>query len=298
MSSIRILITGGSGLLGQYLSIELSKYFDILTVFNSNRGNTGNYNSRQVDINETNDIEAIFNDFHPHIVIHAAAMNISISEDKNNFNKVYQTNVIATESIARICEKIKAKLIYLSTDLVYAGYRGSLLKEDSKLVPVSLYAETKLMGEMKIRAVFDNYIILRTSVLYGFGINHSYSHFDHMYDKLLKGENVRLFKDQFRSPISLIEASRMIRNICSLECKEKIFNFGGIERISRYELGLRLCKISGLDSSLIEPIFMRELKGYPAVEDVSMDVSHLLSFGIQSKRIDESIEEILKVGRL
>ncbi|MCK7523235.1 MAG: sugar nucleotide-binding protein [Ignavibacteriales bacterium] len=54
--------------------------------------------------------------------------------------------------MAELCEKFNSKLIYTSTDLVYAGYRGSMLKEDAKLIPVSLYAETKLMGEIKIQA--------------------------------------------------------------------------------------------------------------------------------------------------
>jgi dTDP-4-dehydrorhamnose reductase len=38
--------------------------------------------------------------------------------------------------------KVYATLIYTSTDVVYAGYRGSMLKEDAKLIPISLYAET------------------------------------------------------------------------------------------------------------------------------------------------------------
>lgn len=71
-------------------------------------------------------------------------------------------------------------MIYISTDLVYAGYRGSFLKEDAKLIPASLYAETKLVGEMKVKESTDNYLILRTALLYGFGLNHSKCHFQNM----------------------------------------------------------------------------------------------------------------------
>ncbi len=42
-----------------------------------------------------------------------------------------------------------------------------MLKESAKLIPVSLYAETKLMGEMKVMETLENYLILRTALLYG-----------------------------------------------------------------------------------------------------------------------------------
>jgi dTDP-4-dehydrorhamnose reductase len=91
---------------------------------------------------------------------------------------VYNVNVNATQEIAELCDKYSAKLIYTSTDLVYAGYRGSMLNEESKLIPVSLYAETKLMGEIKIQETFDNYLNLRIALLYGFGLGKKKNHFE------------------------------------------------------------------------------------------------------------------------
>ena len=120
-----------------------------------------------------------------------------------------------------------AKLIYTSTDLVYAGYRGSMLKEDAKLIPVSLYAETKLMGEIKIQETFDNYLILRTALLFGFGLNHSKNHFHQMFMDLKQGKQVKFFTDQYRTPISLNESARIINELVSNDIKSEIINFGG-----------------------------------------------------------------------
>jgi dTDP-4-dehydrorhamnose reductase len=53
-----------------------------------------------------------------------------------------------------------------------------MLNEESKLIPVSLYAETKLMGEIKIKETFDNYLILRIALLYGFGLGKKKNHFE------------------------------------------------------------------------------------------------------------------------
>ena len=156
-----------------------------------------------------------------------------------------------------LCESFHSKLIYISTDLVYAGYRGSFLKEDAKLIPASLYAETKLVGESKVKEFTDNYLILRTALLYGFGLNHSQCHFHFIYNELKNNKPVKLFTDQFRTPISLIDASRIIADLAEMDIKEEIINLGGLERVSRYELGEMLCSVAGFDKNLLQKITSR-----------------------------------------
>ncbi len=295
---MKILITGGSGLLGQFLNISLSKENEILTIYNSHSGNCINFNSVLIDINYHEKFENIFTQFLPNIVIHTAAITTPQVTSSIPAKLVYQTNVNTTEFIAQLCEKYKTKMIYTSSDLVYAGYRGSMLNEDAKLIPVSLYAESKLMGEVKIREVFDNYLILRTSLLYGFGLNESRSHFQQMYSSLKEGNHVKLFDDQFRTPLSLIDAARMMNEICKLKVKEEIINFGGRERVSRLELGAILCDTAGFDKNLIDKISMSEIPNYPQVADVSMNTDKLQSYNIKAKSIRESIAEILEANKL
>jgi dTDP-4-dehydrorhamnose reductase len=290
---MRILITGGSGLLGQYLNIELSKKNKILTLHNSNIGNCKDFNSVKVDITNQSDLKNIFDDFKPEVVIHTAAISNPILPDNITPKDVYKINVEATNSLAEFCDKHKSKLIYTSTDLVYAGYRGSMLKEDAKLIPVSLYAETKLMGEIKIQQTFDNFIILRTALLFGLGLNHSMNHFHKMFLDLKQNKEVKLFTDQYRTPLSLLEASRIIKEIIKLDIKSEIINFGGGERVSRYKLGKKLCEISGFDRNLLIKIKMDDVPEVAKVEDVSMETDKLQSYGIKQKSLDEMILETL-----
>jgi len=169
-----------------------------------------------------------------------------------------------------------------------------MLKEDTKLIPISLYAETKLMGEVKIQQTFENYLILRIALLYGFGLNHSRNHFAEMYDNFKSNKKVKLFYDQFRTPISLKEVARVINKLCRIDIKEEIINTGGKERVSRVELGELLCDAAGFDKSLIERISMNEFKDIPMVADVSMNTEKLQSYGIKLKSIEVSIKEIIK----
>jgi dTDP-4-dehydrorhamnose reductase len=291
---MKILITGGSGLLGQYLNIELAKQNPILTIYNSNIGNCNEFNSIEADILNFDTIEKLFEDFKPDVVIHTAAVTSTIPDKSISSKYIFDLNVNATLNIARLCKKFNSKLLYTSTDLVYAGYRGSMLTEDAKLIPVSIYAETKLMGEIKIQETFDNFIILRTALLFGFGLNHSMNHFHKMYKDLTNVKPVKLFIDQFRTPISLIEAARIISELIQLDIKSEIINLGGPERISRYELGIRLCEIAGLDKNLLQQIKMDDIKNLPKVADVSMNTDKLQSLGIKTKSVNEMISEIIE----
>ncbi len=290
---MKILITGGSGLLGEYLNIELSQKHQILTLYNSSFGNCKDFDSAKLDITNQSSLQNVFNDYKPNVVIHTAAISNPILPDNISPKDVYKINVDVTKNIAELCFKHKAKMVYTSTDLVYAGYRGSMLKEDAKIIPASLYAETKLMGEVKIQQTFDNYIILRTALLFGFGINHSKNHFHQMHKDLQQGKDVKLFTDQFRTPLSLIEASRIINEIVSNNIKSVVINFGGLERVSRYELGERFCEIAKFDKNLLTKITMDDVPEVIKVEDVSMNTDKLQSYGIKQKSLDEMILESL-----
>ena len=290
---MKILITGGSGLLGQYLNISLSSKHNIFTIYNSNVGNCKDYNSLKLDICDYNSLFKIFNDFKPEIVIHTAAISQTILPADISSKDVYNINVNSTKNIAELCDKFNSKLIYTSTDLVYAGYRDSMLREKAKLIPVSLYAETKLMGELKIQQTFDNYLILRTSLLFGFGLNHSVNHFQRMYQDLQNEKPVKLFTDQYRTPLSLIEAARIINELASSNARSEFINFGGLERVSRYELGERLCELTGLDKNLLIKIKMNDVPELAKVKDVSMNTDKLQSYGIKQKSIDDMILEIV-----
>ena len=291
--SNKILITGGSGVLGQYLNIEAAKENEILTLYKNNVGNCDEFKSIKADIINFNLMKEIFYSFKPNVVIHTAAVTNPILLPGQDPKDVFNINVTATKNIAELCKQFNAKLIYISTDLVYAGYRDSMLKEDAKLIPVSLYAETKLIGEMKVKETLENYLILRTALLYGFGLNHSRCHFHKMNEELKNGKPIKLFVDQFRTPISLQETVHIITKIAQMDITNEIINLGGVERASRYELVEILCSFAGYDKSLLQKITLDDVPQLPKVEDVSLNTDKLQSLGIKQMSIEESIRGMI-----
>lgn len=291
---MKIFLTGGSGTLGQYLNLELSKKHDLLTQYNYNIGNCSGFKNVKLSLLDFKLLKEIFVSFQPDIVIHTASVSTTEKADKLSPQVVYDINVNVTAKLAELCAKQNCKLVYTSTDLVYAGYRGSMLKEDAKLIPVSLYAETKLMGEVKIQRVLSNYLILRMALMFGFGLNHSRNHFQFVYDELKSKRAVKLFTDQFRTPLALHDAALMISELIEKNVSGEILNFGGNERISRYGLAEILCDEAGFDKKLLQKSTMEEANISYKVADVSMNCDKLKSFGIVSTELRESIRQIVK----
>jgi dTDP-4-dehydrorhamnose reductase len=71
-------------------------------------------------------------------------------------------------------------------------------------------------------------------------------------------------------------------------------NFGGIERVSRFELGEILCGLAKFDKSLLIKSSISNIPDLPKVEDVSLNTDKLRSLGIKQKSIEESIHEMLQ----
>ncbi|MBT8377826.1 MAG: SDR family oxidoreductase [Ignavibacteria bacterium] len=290
----KLLITGGSGLLGQHLNLESSEKVKFHTIYSNNIGNCNQFSSSKININNKHELKNIFNIFNPDVVIHAAAITNPVPFQDQSSREYFETNVSATKSIGELCELHNSKLVYISTDLVYAGYRGPFHTENGKLIPATLYAETKLIGEEKVRQTCDNYLIFRTSLLYGIGLHHARCHFQTMVENFKTSKPVKLFTDQFRTPVSLKDSSKIIFNLAETDLKAETINLGGTERVSRFELGEILCSVAKFDKNLIEKITMDDIPSFPQVEDVSLKIEKLQSFGFVPRSIEENTAEIIK----
>jgi dTDP-4-dehydrorhamnose reductase len=143
----RILLTGGTGLLGQ----ELKKIDPSIDTPTHNEMDITNYDNILYDCQGM---------YHPNIIIHCAAL-LDDKIIKKHPNKAIETNIIGTANVAMVCNKLKIRMIYISTDYVYKGDKG-YYKEEDELLPFNFYAWTKLGGEASTRGV-ENHLIIRTS---------------------------------------------------------------------------------------------------------------------------------------
>jgi dTDP-4-dehydrorhamnose reductase len=190
----KILVTGGSGLLGSEIKRLIPMSF-----FPTHE---------EFDITNYFQMEDYINGKEIKTILHAAAFISPPVIDKNPL-KAIETNIIGTSNIVRLSSKHNSKLIYLSTDYVFRGDKGDYSEED-ELYPVNKYAWSKLGGECAVR-LYDNSLIIRTS----FGPN------IFPYEKA--------FKDQYTTRESVSTISKKIVNLLERDIKG-VIHIGGKKR--------------------------------------------------------------------
>ena len=143
---VRILLTGGTGLLGSEL-LQLGADLEA-----PSRG--------ELDVTDAAAVAAFVSSMQPDIILHAAAATNN-REIEAGPSEALDVNVQGTVNLAKACLGTRIRLVFVSTDYVYKGDRGNYSESD-ELLPSNLYAWTKLAGEATVRAV-PNHLIIRTS---------------------------------------------------------------------------------------------------------------------------------------
>ncbi len=146
MSKKVVLFTGGGGLLGGEFKNLIPD-----ALFPSRREFDVTSLSMMVSYCEGKTIDT---------VIHAAAFTSPPKVDKNA-EAALDTNIVGTSNVVKLCMKLDAKLVYISTDYVFRGDKGNY-REDDPVFPVNKYAWSKLGGECAVR-MYEKSIIVRTS---------------------------------------------------------------------------------------------------------------------------------------
>jgi dTDP-4-dehydrorhamnose reductase len=251
----RLLITGGSGLLGNSIAEKAFRRFKVIATYNKNPVK-GKCESIKLDILQRDEVSKAFERIEPTYVIHTAAFtNVDKSEIERG--KAWKTNVEGTKNICEACEKVGAKMIYVSSDFVFDGKKGNY-KENDKPNPINWYGKTKLEGEKLIKNYDIGYVIARTSVLYGFGGNRP-NFVTWVFDKLKRGETIHIVKDQWNSPTFVDNCAEILLELLE-RGKSGIYHTSGKERISRLDFARKIVEVFNLDKGLIKPIRSEELK--------------------------------------
>lgn len=143
---MRILLTGGSGLLGGH----------ILAIAGEG---VAAPNFDELDILNPQDIFDAIGRYKPDCVLHLAAKTTPLLHESRPEVGI-ETNIIGTANVALACVKMNKRLVYTSTDYVYTGPGPHL--ENEPLLPPYNFGWSKLGGECSVRMV-PNHLILRLS---------------------------------------------------------------------------------------------------------------------------------------
>ena len=253
-------ITGAGGLIGNYLAKTAPKFAPQCRV----RGLTRD----QLDLLDFAAIRREFQKDRPQLVIHCAAIS-TIAGAEADPKLASRLNVEVTKLLAELAAEIP--FVFFSTDLVFDGRKGNYVEADAPN-PLHLYGETKAAAE-EIVLRNSRHLVIRTSINGGISPSGDRAFNEQLRRALQQaGQGMKLFTDEFRSPIPAIETARAVLELAGKN-GTGIYHVAGAEKLSRWQIGQLLVNRWPELRAKIEPASARDFPGPPRAPDTSLDIS-------------------------
>jgi dTDP-4-dehydrorhamnose reductase len=209
VENMKILVTGFNGQLG----------FDVVKELNVRHIDCRGADMADFDITDKAQTMQYIKNYLPDAVIHCAAYT-AVDRAEDDEETCRRVNVDGSENIAIACEKIGAKMLYVSTDYVYGGRGNEPFEVSDKTDPKNVYGITKLAGEEAVRKHLNKYFIVRTSWVFGVNGNNFVKT---MLRLGAEKDEISVVDDQIGSPTYTPDLARLI---CDLIVTKRITAHG------------------------------------------------------------------------
>ncbi len=189
----RILIVGKNGQLG----LELEKAF-------AGFGTATAVGRETIDLSDAAQIRELVRSAEPDVILNAAAYT-AVDRAETESDLALAINSRAPRVLAEEAKKRGALLVHYSTDYVFDGKKqGPWIESDAPL-PLNIYGASKLAGEQALEEVGGNYLIFRTSWVYG---PHGKNFLSTMLRLAKEKDSLSVVDDQIGAPTTSIELGR------------------------------------------------------------------------------------------
>jgi dTDP-4-dehydrorhamnose reductase len=152
---LRILITGGTGQIGQELVRELAPL-----------GNVVAPDRTVLDMTSPESIRTVMRQNRPALVVNAAAYT-AVDRAESEPELCRRVNADAVRVLAEEAQRVGAAMVHYSTDYVFDGTKTAPYVETDEPRPLNVYGRSKLAGEQILAESGLPYLVLRTSWVYG-----------------------------------------------------------------------------------------------------------------------------------
>lgn len=263
---MRVFVTGVKGQLGYDVMNELEK-----------QGLEGiGVDIDEMDITDADQVNKVIKEAAPDAVIHCAAYTaVDAAEDNEEICR--KVNVQGTENIAKVCEELDIKMMYISTDYVFNGQGERPWEPDDEREPLNVYGQTKYEGELAIEEHVKKFFTVR--IAWVFGVNGK-NFIKTMLNLGKTHDHLTVVNDQTGSPTYTYDLARLLVDMIQTD-KYGRYHATNEGLCTWYEFACEIFKQAGMDVS-VAPVSSDE---YPAKakrpSNSRMDKSKLTANGFQ-----------------
>ena len=235
---MKIALLGANGQLGHDLQIALQSY-DVTPLTRND-----------VDVTDFARARAVLTDIRADVVLNTTAYH-RVDDCETHPELAYQVNASAVLNLVRIANDLDAVLVHISTDYVFDGSVQTPYTETSEPFPLSVYANSKLAGELLIRAMSRKYFLIRSCGLYGVaGSRGKGGNFvETMIAKASRHEPIQVVNDQIVTPTYTVDlADQIVRVLPTTQYG--LFHMTNEGSCTWYEFAKSIFELAGMDADL------------------------------------------------
>jgi len=198
-------VTGATGYLGAELMCQAS------------------YATRErVEIRDAAAVHALLERLRPAVVIHTAY--------RQDGDGAWEVTVEGAENVARAAAEVGARLVHLSTDVVFDGRKGAPYVEDDPPCPVTEYGRAKAEAERRVLAATPDALLVRTSLIVG-GPGFPAS----KHELAARDAALTFYEDEIRCPVQVADLAAALLELAGLDVSG-VLHVAGADAVSRAEL--------------------------------------------------------------
>lgn len=230
---MKILLIGADGQLGTDIQkIVPSKELVPLTI-------------ADIDITDNAQVERVISKYKPDAIINTAAFH-RVDDCEEQDEMALKVNGLGVKNLCLVCQKSKIVLCHISTDYVFDGSKRTPYVETDIPKPGTAYGISKLVGEYYIQYLLKNYLIIRSSGLFGVAGCQATNrrNFIEMMLYLAKDKGVvRVVDDQIVSPTYTMDLARKIYQLLQLK-KTGLFHITNNGQCSWYDFAEKIFSLT------------------------------------------------------
>lgn len=272
----RVLITGGTGLLGVAIQQSAPKNIQGFSLYFPERCLPVSipFSVLAADVSDRMKMQSIFQWAKPDVVIHAAAIG-SVDFAERNREETHRINVGGTEVVIDLCQIYNSRLIYISSNAVFDG-RMPLYSETTPVNPINYYGQLKVDAENIVRKSGIPWAIARPILMYGWPYPGERDNPVVWWVRSLEnGKPIKVVDNVFSKPLPAWSCADVVWALIQ-QNRTGIYHAAGRDHISLYQFALLTAAVFGLDASLITPVpdsYFPEIA--PRPQDTSFDTAKM-----------------------